>query len=397
MSDDTTLYTYMSADLTADQLESLAVDGAKIQCGDEGEWMVEWPDVQVAIFPMADVEARADHLGSFRDFVLRTNGGKEDEGIADILSAIDEVRNVVGCCVTPASDSEFKAKSLIVSLAVTLDAFFFYEGNLYTPYGELWYGQMGAGSYAELSDLTVRMPAGPEVELTDRMKERTSRVQQTLRSRQVPPFDGHIRWIKDDDEVALRSPQEVARRVLAMHAVVCLARGRDADEVVADLEAADVMDSLSPNEIAFLKAPSSDDHHRMPFIWRLEALWQLMWALNHVDDFVWPGEMCDVDGLHKLIFSVSEDDPKQFIQQASLRPKAEILDMTETIVRIHWAIRQEMVNSKPIPNDLDWANSSDLVDVHESPSPGVVAERHYALNWLTQFTPASWDDVDTPT
>jgi hypothetical protein len=28
---------------------------------------------------------------------------------------------------------------------------------------------------------------------------------------------------------------------------------------------------------------------------------------------------------------------------------------------------------------------------------GVVAERHYALNWLVRYGDADWDDVDTPT
>ncbi len=28
---------------------------------------------------------------------------------------------------------------------------------------------------------------------------------------------------------------------------------------------------------------------------------------------------------------------------------------------------------------------------------GVVFERHHALNWLTRFGDAEWDDVETPT
>jgi hypothetical protein len=29
--------------------------------------------------------------------------------------------------------------------------------------------------------------------------------------------------------------------------------------------------------------------------------------------------------------------------------------------------------------------------------PGVIQERHHALNWLVRFEDAEWDDVDTPT
>ena len=44
--------------------------------------------------------------------------------------------------------------------------------------------------------------------------------------------------------------------------------------------------------------------------------------------------------------------------------------------------------------------SEECDDESEPPAqldPGVVMERHHALNWLTGFHGADWDDVDTPT
>jgi hypothetical protein len=106
--------------------------------------------------------------------------------------------------------------------------------------------------------------------------------------------------------------------------------------------------------------------------------------------------MCDVEGLHELIFDRSKD-PVAFVGQAKLRSTKTILDATELIVRIHWAIRDGLVNETPVPTNMNWKKPADTVPVRECPTCGVVAERHYALNWLIRFQDAEWDDVDIPT
>ncbi|AZR28727.1 hypothetical protein A11M_0100350 [Xanthomonas vasicola pv. vasculorum NCPPB 895] len=51
-------------------------------------------------------------------------------------------------------------------------------------------------------------------------------------------------------------------------------------------------------------------------------------------------------------------------------------------LRLHWAVRQAGHSGQPVPAGI---------------VPGVVYERHYALNWLLHFEDAEWDEVDTPT
>jgi hypothetical protein len=46
--------------------------------------------------------------------------------------------------------------------------------------------------------------------------------------------------------------------------------------------------------------------------------------------------------------------------------------------RMHWATRQAGLHNKPAPAGLE---------------PGVILERHYALNWLVRFEDAEWDGV----
>ncbi|HEX6611164.1 MAG TPA: DUF4272 domain-containing protein [Hyphomicrobiaceae bacterium] len=48
--------------------------------------------------------------------------------------------------------------------------------------------------------------------------------------------------------------------------------------------------------------------------------------------------------------------------------------------RYHWAVRDASINGRPSPADLD---------------PGIVMERHHALNWLIGYIDA--DDVTTDT
>ncbi|MCG8586669.1 MAG: DUF4272 domain-containing protein [Pirellulales bacterium] len=87
-----------------------------------------------------------------------------------------------------------------------------------------------------------------------------------------------------------------------------------------------------------------------------------MWSLGYVDELDWPDHMVDVDRLHELIFEAAKS-PTDFIASAKLRDRATLLDTTEQVTRIHWAIRQAMVEDKPIPENLDWKQPSNLVPV----------------------------------
>lgn len=394
---ETTLYIQHQQRLSVEQIEGLAVDGATVSARDDGQIVVQWPDVRLSITTVPRGKELIGHLNGFRGFVINANGGLEDENIAGLLETISSVETLLDCHVEPEFDRENKVKSLIVSMACTLEAFMFAEGNIYTPFGKRLFGTGHAIPYADLSELTVRKTDFEEVKTTPQQQQRTKRIQKLLLPRDVPSFQHPIRWMPDDEAVQLRTPSEVARRVIALHAVVCLARGRPRGEVLDELKRADVMDALSPSEAALLKSPSIQEQARMPMIWRLEALWLLMWALRYVDKFTWPSHLVDVEALHDMIFKASQEDPGKFIAQAKLRSKKTLLDTTELVTRIHWAIRQAMIEGEPIPENLDWSKPSQMVAVAGCPSVGVVAERHHALNWLIRFDNADWDDVDTPT
>ena len=75
------------------------------------------------------------------------------------------------------------------------------------------------------------------------------------------------------------------------------------------------------------------------------------------------------------------EEAKGFIASAKLRNIEAILDETDKIYRIHWAVRDAQLNKKTVPAKLD---------------SGVVVERHYALNWLIWYAD-EWDEITTDT
>jgi hypothetical protein len=79
------------------------------------------------------------------------------------------------------------------------------------------------------------------------------------------------------------------------------------------------------------------------------------------------------------MLDVSEEE---LLAHTHLRPTAAVLDALDLHLRLHWAARQARLDGNGGMKGLD---------------PGVVQERHHALNWLVRFEEADWDDVDTPT
>jgi len=104
----------------------------------------------------------------------------------------------------------------------------------------------------------------------------------------------------------------------------------------------------------------------------------LYWALGHVDQPLGPPrDTCDVDRMTGAVIN----DPD--LEKGPTRSANDVLNEADLIYRYHWAVRQAGIDGKPPPADLH---------------PGVVMERHKALNWLIGYNDnADWDDVTTDT
>ncbi len=224
-------------------------------------------------------------------------------------------------------------------------------------------------------DDQASLPVSPEAKIRKGLSERRLQAQSIA----VP---SHLPTVADEHQVLLRSPEDVARRTLALFLVALRAESVGAGDPIglADMQERQPVGwaSLTPQEQDFINDPAPPEELVMEMSWRYEALQLLFWALGR-SQLAPPSETCDVGELVGLLLEVEES---LFLAQASLRPTPILLDALDLHYRAHWAIRQADMTGEEIPGGLD---------------PGVVFERHHALNWLTRFEEAPWDDVDTPT
>lgn len=229
---------------------------------------------------------------------------------------------------------------------------------------------------------------------TSRQANRAARSFAALKRRKVPVFPGPL-FVGDDNEVELQSAEDVARRVMVLWAVDQRAEGFPKRKALELIKQLDLWDSATPSEKAFLKATTLDSEECRQRVWRLEAIWVLLWALRYVKKLDWPKGMCNVESLVDIVMTREAD--RSFITDARLRPKAQILDAQDLTMRIHWAIRDAVLrHDGMIPEDLDWSGDRERATMWHA--VGVVEQRHYALNWLVNFLdPEDWDHVDTPT
>ena len=183
-------------------------------------------------------------------------------------------------------------------------------------------------------------------------------------------------------EVELREPRDVASRILALFVCAARAEGLAHGEPLPVATMRKRMPlgfaALTPKEKAFMASAAPAQQTVVNQIWRYEAILPLAWSVHLVDSVPFPAAICDVNGLGEKIFALNAD---QFVASARLRPASEILDLLDVTFRLHWAATEARRAERELPGV----------------EAGSVVERHYALNWLTRFADADWDDVDTPT
>ncbi len=192
----------------------------------------------------------------------------------------------------------------------------------------------------------------------------------------------YLPCIESVEESKIRTPKEIAERLVALTVVNFVAF-----EYMTSNEAFDYLNKyqlthlLTPNEGAFLDDPKPE--MRTQRTWQLECMWTLFWALKIIDDLEFPDHLADLNTIAQEDFPLGKDrDPGQFIARfTSRRSDAEILDAADLYYRFDWACVDARVNQQQISV------------VH----PGVVYERHYALNWLIGYMDQEWDNVSTDT
>ncbi len=271
-------------------------------------------------------------------------------------------------------------EEVVFEVSNALDAVIFWEGSkMLDKKGQLvmdFEGHSGVGDLevtVDASLLDQHTPVSEEGKARKARSEEILKQHALLVNKSLPPIAG-------EQDARLRSQQAVAERALALMLVAVKGEGLE-DEIVQRVMADyGIAPLLSPNEQAFIQNQAPSQQDRINFIWRYESLATLLWALGFQQQLTYPDAICDVPS---LVTAIRESGSYEgFLAASKLRSATEILDQTDLIYRIHWAVVDARLRGLVAPGGIE---------------AGVVYERHYALNWLTCYFGQAWDDVRTDT
>ena len=179
--------------------------------------------------------------------------------------------------------------------------------------------------------------------------------------------------IESEDEICLRSSDEVFERLLALSLLYAKAQPASAETGSSAALAA-----LSSQERACLDA---GDTERCLHIAK-EALRFLAWCCGLQAQAGMPEPRKSDAELSALVQKINRN-PELLRHDIRLRSKSDILDWADLLYRLHWAVRHAHITGKPTPGRLD---------AH------AVHEWHKVANWLIRFEEEDdWDRISTET
>ena len=173
----------------------------------------------------------------------------------------------------------------------------------------------------------------------------------------------HIPSSDGDSSLVPRSPSDVAKRLLAIIAVVGRTHEQPPERVTAWLSSNGIGEFFSQNEQAYFFSATPSQDEMVAFSWRAEAAGSLIWALGGLDNFPALNEQFDI--YQTSLIKKAIEDPKAFIQSACLQEIGRIQEQEQHLYHQHWRVRDAQLFGREMPPELH---------------PGIVYERRYALS-----------------
>ncbi|WP_082560735.1 DUF4272 domain-containing protein [Caulobacter sp. Root487D2Y] len=180
----------------------------------------------------------------------------------------------------------------------------------------------------------------------------------------------------------IRSPEEVARRALALFSIVGIALGAPRSDVIDWLDRTGLRTDLAPSEERFIATPTPSEREIIDAGWLSERLVVLCWALCEVGELPRPDEQCDTGSFQEILPPFADVDTTSFIAGAKLRSDGDLIAKADEILRQHWEARNAKLTGKMprIPVNI-----------------GIAQERHHAINWVIGYDGLPWDEVTRDT
>ena len=334
------------------------------------EYRVTWDDVTLHLEVLKG-EAAEDALNEFQLTVDKLLDKRTDKKAKKIWRRAERMEQVLRCTIEPDWDADRKAQLLVQGVMEFYDyALMFANGTVYNENGNIEVGHEESNpKYWEQVEEDV------ETEVATGRKKRSIDI---LKEEKVP-YILHLPAIADEDEVELRDTETVAKRAIALYWIAKRAEGESFEWYQQKIDQYKVRDAVTDDEWEFAEDDDPPEYIRIKFSERLESYWLFLWALQLINNLKRPDTFCNPVHAAEIIDNRS---PDQFLLDAKLRSKEEILDALDLHYRYHWAIVDAELYGKKPPRGLEAA---------------VVYERHYALNWLIQYKDQSWDEVTTDT
>lgn len=222
---------------------------------------------------------------------------------------------------------------------------------------------------------------GEQAEITEDQKIRKATSEKLLEQYAVK-INRSLPHIESEQETTIRAAKEIAQRVTVLAITNLVAfNSIESKEAIEYLKEFHIWDYVTAGEKDFLDNPTAERKNHET--WKCEDIWVLLWALKKVDKLGWPNEPCNLSDIPPENYPVAQNkNPNQFIDSITdLRSKEEILDAADLYYRLDWACVDARINNK------------EITEVH----PGIVYERHYALNWLINYMGQDWDHISCDT
>ncbi|WP_063062501.1 DUF4272 domain-containing protein [Nocardia sienata] len=184
--------------------------------------------------------------------------------------------------------------------------------------------------------------------------------------------------------IRLREPSELARRTLALHALLGVIFHPDPREIAEWMRAENFLQELTERErwaFSLTELPEDEMLWRQEAMqsnlltWRAESLYVLLWASGKIPDLADPGERMDGSLVGGHLPALGE--PLQpFIRDAGLRPSEEILAELHYYFFLNHFMEDIHEQTGEIIGDLE---------------PFLTSERFHALHWITCADQSEWD------
>ena len=181
--------------------------------------------------------------------------------------------------------------------------------------------------------------------------------------------------LEEEGAIRLRSPQEIAERILILTYLNCIATETNlSGRVVEFLKQEGLWEKTSAFEKSLFSKSRLTPEDETIIRSRGESIWVLLWTISSVDELDLPIEPIDPQDVFPRLprFLESAHD---FIHAAATRPTSVILDQADLIFRLAWAAMQQEKEKGQYQTELNYS---------------VAYERHYAMNWITSVQ-QEWD------